>query len=348
MYEKFMKRAIEIAKKGLGRVNPNPPVGAIIVKNGKIISEGFHPYFGGPHAERVAIERAKKKEMDLAGATLIVTLEPCDHHGKTPPCTDLIIESGIKEVVVGMRDPNPVSGKGIEKLKKHGIKVIEGVLENEVKKLCEFFITSVTKKRPFIAIKYASTLDGKIADANGKSKWITHRLRPRVHKLRNFYSAVLVGAGTVLKDNPRLTCRTKNGRNPIRVVLDRKGILSEKNFKVFEKNARVIVFTQNERAKYPEHVEKVITDCSVETILKTLHEKGVDSLLVEGGSDVFSEFLKYADVIYAFYSTKIFGKGLDVFSNVQFSVEEPPRFEIARVKTSDTEIFMELRPCSQE
>ncbi|PLV57201.1 bifunctional diaminohydroxyphosphoribosylaminopyrimidine deaminase/5-amino-6-(5-phosphoribosylamino)uracil reductase RibD [Thermotoga sp. SG1] len=348
MYERFMKRAIELAKKGLGRVNPNPPVGAIVVKEGRIISEGFHPYFGGPHAERVAIENAKRKGEDLRGSTLVVTLEPCDHHGKTPPCTDLIIESGIKKVVIGMRDPNPVSGSGIEKLKKHGIEVVEGVLEEEVKKLCEFFITYVTKNRPFIALKYASTLDGKIADAEGNSKWITQDLRHKVHEMRNVYSAVLVGARTVLKDDPRLTCRLKGGRNPTRVILDRRGILSGENYRVFENNARVIVFTENEEANYPAHVEKVPGDCSVDGILKVLYEKGVDSVLVEGGSEVLGEFLEYADVVFAFYSTKVFGEGLDVFSGYRSFVNDPPRFKIVRSEHTSTELFLEMRPCSRE
>jgi diaminohydroxyphosphoribosylaminopyrimidine deaminase/5-amino-6-(5-phosphoribosylamino)uracil reductase len=342
-----MKRAIELAKKGLGRVNPNPPVGAVVVKEGRIISEGFHPYFGGPHAERVAIESAKRKGEDLTGTTLVVTLEPCDHHGKTPPCTDLIIESGIKKVVIGMRDPNPVSGSGVEKLKKHGIEVVEGVLEEEVKKLCEFFITYVTENRPFIALKYASTLDGKIADAEGNSKWITQDLRHKAHEMRNVYSAVLVGARTVLKDDPRLTCRLKGGRNPTRVILDRRGILSGGSYRVFEDNARVIVFTENKEAKYPVHVEKVLNDCSVGGILKVLYEKGVDSVLVEGGSEVLGEFLEYADVVFAFYSTKVFGEGLDVFSGYRSSVSDPPRFRIVRSEHTDTELFLEMRPCSR-
>ncbi|PLV60453.1 bifunctional diaminohydroxyphosphoribosylaminopyrimidine deaminase/5-amino-6-(5-phosphoribosylamino)uracil reductase RibD [Thermotoga sp. KOL6] len=347
MYESFMKRAIELAKKGLGRVNPNPPVGAVLVKDDKIVSEGYHPYFGGPHAERVAIEEAKRKGIDLSDVTLIVTLEPCDHYGKTPPCTDLIIESGIKKVVIGMRDPNPISGKGVEKLKRNGIEVIEGVLKSEVEKVCEFFLTYVSKKRPFVALKYASTLDGKIADVNSHSKWITQKLRHKVQEMRNIYSAVLVGAGTVLKDNPLLTCRLKDGRNPTRVILDRKGFLSEKNFRVFERNAKIIVFTENERAKYPEHVKKVLMDCSTENILRTLHDEGIDSLLVEGGAKMFSEFVKHCDVIYAFYSTKVFGKGIDIFQNVLATVEDPPRFKISHIEHLDTELFMELRPCSQ-
>lgn len=348
MYETFMKRAIELAKKGLGRVNPNPPVGAVVVKDGRIIAEGFHPYFGGPHAERMAIESARKKGEDLRGATLIVTLEPCDHHGKTPPCTDLIIESGIKTVVIGTRDPNPISGNGVEKLRNHGIEVIEGVLEEEVKKLCEFFITYVTKKRPFVALKYASTLDGKIADHRGDSKWITSKFRFKVHEMRNIYSAVLVGAGTVLKDDPQLTCRLKEGRNPVRVILDRKGVLSGKVFRVFEENARVIVFTESEEAEYPPHVEKALSDCSVESILRNLYERDIDSVLVEGGSKVFSEFLDHADVVFGFYSTKIFGKGLDVFSGYLSDVSVPPKFKVVNVEFSDSEFLVEMRPCSRE
>jgi diaminohydroxyphosphoribosylaminopyrimidine deaminase/5-amino-6-(5-phosphoribosylamino)uracil reductase len=221
-------------------------------------------------------------------------------------------------------------------------------LEEEVKKLCEFFITYVTKKRPFVALKYASTLDGKIADHRGDSKWITSKFRFKVHEMRNIYSAVLVGAGTVLKDDPQLTCRLKEGRNPVRVILDRKGVLSGKVFRVFEENARVIVFTESEEAEYPPHVEKALSDCSVESILRNLYERDIDSVLVEGGSKVFSEFLDHADVVFGFYSTKIFGKGLDVFSGYLSDVSVPPKFKVVNVEFSDSEFLVEMRPCSRE
>jgi len=345
-FEIYMEKAIQLAKKGLGRVNPNPAVGAVIVKNEKIVSEGWHQYYGGPHAERIAIEKALRKGIDLNGAVLFVTLEPCDHFGKTPPCTDLIIKSGIKKVVVGMKDPNPFSGEGLNKLKKHGIEVHTGILEEKIRKLNEFFLKYVLKKKPFVALKYAATLDGKIADENGNSKWITNKLRKKVQYFRNIYSAVLVGAGTVLKDDPKLTCRIENGRNPVRVILDREGILAKRKLNVFANDTKVLVFTESDK-KYPGSV-KVYRATSQEDILKQLYIEEIDSVLIEGGSKIFSQFLNYADAIYAFYSTKIFGKGLDIFSDAAFHVDDSSKFKIVDYQVEDTEIFLELRACSQE
>lgn len=219
MDETYMRRALELAEKGAGRVNPNPVVGAVIVKNGKIIGEGYHQFYGGPHAEINAFHNAVEEVRD---STLYVTLEPCCHFGKTPPCVDEIIRRGIKRVVVGVLDPNPlVAGQGVKRLQDHGIETNTGVMEEECRKINEVFMRYVVSKKPFVIMKSAMTLDGKIASHTGNSKWITgEEARKEVHKLRNRVSAIMVGIGTVLTDDPELTCRIEGGRNPKRIVVD--------------------------------------------------------------------------------------------------------------------------------
>lgn len=218
-HEQFMKLALEEAKRGCGWVNPNPVVGAVIVKNGDIIGKGYHKKYGDWHAERNALASCIQ---NARGATIYVTLEPCCHYGKTPPCTDAIIASGISEVVVGSPDPNVlVAGKGIEILRSHGIKVIVGVLKEECSRLNEVFFHYITHKTPFVAMKYAITADGKTATVAGKSKWITgNSAREHVHRLRHEYSAIMAGVGTVIADDPLLTCRLPDCKNPVRIICD--------------------------------------------------------------------------------------------------------------------------------
>ena len=217
--EDYMKAALNEAVKGLGFTNPNPMVGAVIVKDGRIISRGYHRRYGELHAERNAINNCKD---NLNGSEIYVTLEPCCHYGKTPPCTEAIIQSGIKKVFIGSEDPNPlVAGKGAETLRKHGIYVESGILKKECDRINDVFFHYITYKTPFVVMKYAMTADGKIACYNGESKWITgERARENVQKSRLRYSAVMVGAGTVIADDPMLTCRLENGRNPIRIICD--------------------------------------------------------------------------------------------------------------------------------
>ena len=219
---KFMRHAINLAKKGEGFTNPNPLVGSVIVKDGKIIGEGFHKKYGELHAEREALKNCLERKNNPEGATLYVTLEPCCHFGKQPPCTQAIIQSGIKKVIVGSRDPNPlVSGKGNKILRENNITVFEDCLISECDSLNEIFFHYIKTSLPFIALKFASTLDGKIATKDGNSKWITNEeSRSFVHSLRNKYSAILCGINTVLQDNPLLTCRIPNSRNPVRIILD--------------------------------------------------------------------------------------------------------------------------------
>jgi diaminohydroxyphosphoribosylaminopyrimidine deaminase/5-amino-6-(5-phosphoribosylamino)uracil reductase len=362
--EFYMKIALRLAKKGLGFVNPNPPVGAVIVKGGNIIGKGYHTRFGALHAEREALLDAKKNGFDVSGATMYVTLEPCDHYGKTPPCTDAIIESGIKRVVIAAKDPNPVSGDGIKKLMKNGTEVKVGVLENEAKEVAKFFFKYVTIGLPYVTLKYASTLDGKIADKIANSKWITQELRSEVHKLRSIHKAVLIGAETVLKDNPMLNVRLlkRKFRNPDVVVLDENGrvlkriISNTGKFELFNPDyqRRVIIFSSNhyQNVELPEYVKvKTPESLSVENILKELAREGIDSVLIEGGASVFSQFLPYADEIYGFYATKIFGKGKSIFEHLNIPIEESEiPFEIQKIRIAKNrkELMVVMRKCSQE
>ncbi|MDX8335394.1 bifunctional diaminohydroxyphosphoribosylaminopyrimidine deaminase/5-amino-6-(5-phosphoribosylamino)uracil reductase RibD [Candidatus Cetobacterium colombiensis] len=301
MHEHFMRIAIEEAKKGIGAVNPNPLVGAVIVKNNKIISVGHHEFYGGPHAEVNALKNLESVE----GATLYVTLEPCSHFGKTPPCTELIIKSKIKTCIVGTLDPNPlVSGRGIKQLKDAGIEVIIGVLENETKNLNRVFFKYIQNKIPYIFIKCGITLDGKIATKNFSSKWITNSLaREKVEKYRNFFSGILVGANTVIQDNPSLRCKVSNHRNPYRLILDKDLIIDEK-YSIINNNSDcktfIITLDKNIKTKkFQELKEKFsinfITFSKEENLMDILSKIGsynIDSVLVEGGSSVLSLFFK--------------------------------------------------------
>lgn len=299
----FMKLALDLAATAKGKTNPNPLVGAVIVKDGMIVGSGLHRKAGEPHAEvhafRMAGEHAK-------GATLYVTLEPCSHFGKTPPCANLVKESGVKRVVVAMKDPNPlVAGRGIKIIEDAGIEVETGVLEAEAKKLNERFIHNMLHQTPFVISKVAMTLDGKIAAYNGHSKWVTgEESRQMVHYLRNEIDAILVGIGTVLADDPMLTTRIPNGgKNPIRIIID-----SELRTPVAAKitdcsEAETWIFTNE--GENPEKT-KVLTEKGVQIIpvpkseegleladiLKIVYEKGVTDVLVEGGGKLNASFLR--------------------------------------------------------
>src|SRR5574341_669077 len=223
---KFMQRALNLAKKGLGNTSPNPMVGAVVVKNGKILGTGYHRKAGEEHAELIVLKEVREK---AKSATLYVNLEPCSHFGQTPPCTEAIISSGIKRVICAMIDTNPkVNGKGIEMLQKNKIKVEVGLLEKEAKKLNEVYLKYITTGLPFVILKWASTLDGKIATMEGDSKWISNEESRRfAHKLRSQVDAVLVGVETVIKDYPELNTRLVKGKNPVKIILDTKGRIPE-------------------------------------------------------------------------------------------------------------------------
>ncbi len=330
--EFYLARCLQLALKGRGYVSPNPMVGCVIVKDNKIIGEGYHARYGEEHAEANAIKNATESVED---ATLYVNLEPCVHYGKTPPCVDLIIESKIKRVVIGTIDPNPlVNGKGIEKLRQAGIEVKVGVLENESKKLNEAFFKYITQKIPFVALKIAQTIDAKIADIEGNSKWITSEQSLHyVHQLRNEYDAVLIGSRTAKLDNPNLTVRLVEGRNPFRVILDSAlGLPLE--LKVFsdEFTDKTIVFTSASSFKNKkEKIEKLNSlgikvipvksrrrKLDLKEVLEKLAESGIASVLVEGGGKIFTEFIKQklVDKVYIFIAPKILGRGIPSISNI--------------------------------
>lgn len=215
----YMRLALDLAQQGCGWTNPNPMVGAVIVKNGRIIGQGYHHRCGGLHAEREALKNCAEPP---EGATLYVTLEPCCHQGRQPPCTDAILDAGIRRVVVGSGDPNPLAaGKGLEILRSHGVEVEAGVLQPECDALNRVFFHFIQTRRPYVVMKYAMTLDGKTATRTGASQWITgEAARQQVHRDRHRYAAILVGVGTVLADDPLLTCRMEGGRNPLRIICD--------------------------------------------------------------------------------------------------------------------------------
>lgn len=316
-----MKRAIELSKLGKGYTNPNPVVGAVIVRDGKIIAEGYHKYFGGDHAEINAFKNAKD---DLKGAEMYVTLEPCSHYGKTPPCALEIVKKGISKIYIGMKDPNPkVSGKGIKILRDNNILVTSGILESEIKKANEVFIKYIKTKLPFIVLKTAMTLDGKIATKTGDSKWISNELsREYTHKLRHSLSGILVGIQTVLADNPRLTTRLKEGgKDPHRIVLDSnlRIPLDSKVLNLNSKSKTIIATTENVDTKKIKALEQkqaiVIKTPSkdgkvdLKYLIKKLGDMDIDSILIEGGSTVNYSALNegIVDKVISFVSPKIIG-----------------------------------------
>ena len=306
--EKYIKMCFSLAKKGKNNVLPNPMVGSLIVKEGRIISKGYHKKYGEFHAERNAILNAKE---DLEGATIYVNLEPCSHFGKTPPCADLIIEKKIKRVVFSSFDKNP-KVDGVKKLKEAGIEVLGGVLEKEGDELNKVFFKNITKKIPYIALKTATTLDSKIATENYNSKWITgDSSRLEVMKLRSLYQAIITGSNTVLYDNPKLTSRIKGGINPIRIIMDKKGQIPF-NYNVFENDGTRIILIDNTKRKCPSHVEK-IGFSNINELLKTLFNMGIYSILIESGRGLNSAFLKEkcVDEIYHFIAPKILGGGIN-------------------------------------
>ncbi len=307
--ETYIKRALQIAKNGLGTTRPNPIVGAVIVYDGKIIGEGFTNPYGGPHAEVNAINAVKDKSL-LKNSTLYVTLEPCSHFGKTPPCSDLIIAHKIPKVVIGCIDDNPeVAGKGIAKLKASGCEVIVGVLENECKAHHKRFFTFHTKKRPYIILKWAETKDGFIAPTSKEGQqpvWITNSYsRQLVHKWRAEEHAILVGTNTAIEDNPSLTVRDWTGLNPTRVVLDR-ALKLDKSYSVFDDKAKTIVITSEKnrfeklekRHEKKEDIKQTFKPINwkdknhiAQQICDVLYTQNINSIIIEGGAQTLQTFI---------------------------------------------------------
>ena len=284
-HETYIQRCITIAKNGLGTTAPNPMVGAVIVYNGRIIGEGYTSAYGGHHAEVNAINSVKQKDL-LDKSTLYVTLEPCSHFGKTPPCSDLIIHHKIPNIIIGCKDDNPeVAGKGIAKLKAHGCHVKFGILEDECKAHHKRFFTFHNDQRPYIILKWAETNDGFIAPKSKERHqpiWITNEFsRQLVHKWRAEEQAILVGTNTVLHDNPSLTVRDWSGKQPIRVVIDRKNKLS-KDHSVFNNDSETFIISENEVNFYKPLAQEI---CNF------LHSKDINSVIIEGGTQTLQTFI---------------------------------------------------------
>ena len=331
--EEYMRRALELARKGEGHTSPNPMVGCVLVNDGRIISEGYHEKYGEFHAERNALTRCTE---DTAGADLYVTLEPCCHQGKTPPCTDIIIEKKIARVFVGSMDSNPlVAGKGVQILRDHGIYVETGILDAECWKLNEVFYHYIATKTPFVVMKYAMTLDGKIACATGDSKWVTGEIaRTQVHRMRGRYRGIMVGIGTVLADDPMLNCRVEGGVDPVRIICDSNlHIPTESQIVKTASDIETIVACSQEALESERKQEKIrrLKEAGIQIIgtegahgvnlvelMKKLGGQNIDSILLEGGGTLNASALEDGIVnkVYAYIAGKLIG-GMDARSPVE-------------------------------
>ncbi len=329
----FMAAALRLARKGMGYVSPNPLVGAVVVKEGRVVGRGYHARYGGPHAEVVALAEAGET---ANAATLYVTLEPCAHYGKTPPCVDAIIDAGVARVVVGMRDPNPlVNGKGVEALSKRGIAVTVGVCEEECRSLNEAYVKYITTGLPLVTLKIAQSLDGKIATVTGHSKWIScEKARAFVRRVRAQYDAILIGAGTVCADDPELIPLDKKGPIPKRVVVDDQlAIPLDSRLLTDDYVTKTIVITTTSSSpekvrRIEERGAKVITLEAEDgglipfrTVWQKLGELQITSVLVEGGQQVFTQALLsgQTDRLMVFVAPKLLGKGLDALGDLGVS-----------------------------
>lgn len=343
IYENLMTKCIELAQNGEGFTSPNPMVGCIVLdKNGNEISTGYHHKYGDNHAERDALLKLNNGEEK--DGTLIVNLEPCSHYGKTPPCADLIIERGIKKVVIGMQDVNPiVAGNGIKKLQNAGIEVISGILENECRKLNEVFIKNMTQNKCFIAIKTATTLDGKTATQNGSSKWITSaNAREEVKRIRNRYDAIMTSSSTIIADNPTMLHRKK-------IILDR-GLKTNIEAPIY-KNGEIYLFNETldmfeggiNFIKTPVKNQKL----DLEFVFQKAFSLGIKSILIESGGHLAGSALKYADKIYHFIAPKITGdnNSLSCFDFQQINdINNSLNFEIENIEKFEPDIMLTYYP----
>lgn len=359
--QQYMRRAIELAKKGSGHVNPNPLVGAVIVKDGEIIGEGYHECYGQLHAERNAIADAKRRGNSMEGSTIYVTLEPCCHYGKTPPCTEAILEEKIARVVVGSDDPNPkVAGKGFELLREHGVTVDTHVLKEECDLINSVFFHYIQTNLPYVAMKYAMTMDGKIACYTGDSKWITgEAARAHVHELRNHYKGIMTGIGTVLADDPMLNCRIPGGRDPIRIVCDSQlripydsklvqtamkqplivacvdGAEEEKKQRLLDKGVEVLSFPSGEKGHLP-----------LPALMEELGKRNIDGILLEGGGTLNESMLQEGLIhkVYCYVAPKIFGGAMaksPIEGEGKALARDAWKFKQLGVRTFDEDILIE-------
>jgi diaminohydroxyphosphoribosylaminopyrimidine deaminase/5-amino-6-(5-phosphoribosylamino)uracil reductase len=359
--EFYIRRSIRLAAKARGRTGPNPMVGTVIVKNGGIISEDFHRKPGTSHAEALAIEKAGE---NAKGSTLYVSLEPCCHTEKrTPPCTRAIINAGIKKVIIGMKDPNPkVSGRGILELQRAGIVVKSGILEDKAKKLNEIYIKYITSGRPFVILKIAMTLDGKIATPEGQSKWITcEKARRIVHRLRSRVDAIMTAIGTVKADDPQLTARVKGGKNPRRIVID-PDLKIPVDAKILQMPPETIIVTRKSKVKSQkskvEEKKKILSDRGIRIIwyegkkvnldwlMKKLGRREITSVLIEGGSSLNAHALEdgIVDKVMFFIAPKIIG-GMGSFPAVggktHKNLEEAYRIKDLKIRKIGEDFLIE-------
>lgn len=318
--EKYMALALKLAEKGRGKVAPNPMVGAVLVKNGKIIGNGYHQAFGGAHAEIHAIHEGGT---NCKGATLYVSMEPCAHYGKTSPCVDAIIKAGITKVVAAVIDPNPItSGKGIQELKEAGVEVVVGIMEMQAKRLNGLFFKLMQKGLPYVTVKWAMSIDGKIATHTGESKWITsEESRKYVHKIRGQMDGILVGINTVMRDDPLLTCRIEEGRNPKRIVVDSNAALPLNShlLSTINESEIIVAVTKNAQLKRIQKLEQM--GCRIvqtkdmngrvdlKELFQRLGEMKLTNILVEGGSRVITSVIedRLADRVMVFVAPIIIG-----------------------------------------
>jgi len=312
-HQVFMRRAIELAQLGLGSVSPNPLVGCVIVKDGLVIGEGWHRKYGEGHAEVNAVNAVKHAEQ-LKGATVYVTLEPCSHFGKTPPCADLLIEKKVAEVIVAVEDPNPqVAGQGIARLKQAGIEVQVGLLAEEAECMNRRFLTAMRDHRPYIILKWAQTMDGFVARENHDSKWISNAYsRKLVHKWRTEEDSILVGSNTVVYDDPQLTARDWPGNNPVRVVLD-PGDELDGNYHVLDGSVSTIIYTTiQESLEANLELVKVDAHHYLSEVLADLHRKNIRSVIIEGGAKTLESFIEMNlwDEARVFYAPTTFTTGI--------------------------------------
>jgi diaminohydroxyphosphoribosylaminopyrimidine deaminase/5-amino-6-(5-phosphoribosylamino)uracil reductase len=354
--EKFMRQALALARRGRGSVSPNPMVGAVIVKDGRVIGRGYHHYFGGDHAEVDALKNGRE---DVSGAAMYVTLEPCAHYGKTPPCADAIIARKIGKVVIGMVDPDPrVGGRGIEKLKRAGIETVTGVLEAECRALNEAYVRHRSTGLPFVTVKWAQTLDGRIATAAGGSRWLSSPESLKLaHKLRAVNDAILVGVGTVIKDDPELTTRLVRGRNPVRFVLDSKlRVPLDARVLTNQEKARTIIVSTPaaDREKLAAlraagiEVLRVPSGArdrvELPALLKKLGERDISSLLVEGGGETITSFLRerLADKLVVIIAPRVMGTGTDAVGQLDITeVAQALKLDFTRVYRSGDDVVVE-------
>lgn len=324
-----MLRAIDLASRGGSAVSPNPMVGAVIVKEGRVIAEGWHREYGKAHAERNAIDSIPDKSL-LRGSTMYVTLEPCCHYGKTPPCADYIIENGISKVFIGAHDPNPkVDGGGIKKLRDAGVEVVTDFMREECEEVCRFFLTAQRLYRPYVMLKWAETADGYIGSHNHKVWFTGEAGRIETHRMRSLYDAIMVGTNTAAEDNPSLTVRAVQGRNPLRVVLDRTNRLSP-DLNLFNSDAETLIFSSYEN--HPSGLDTIKIDFSANPIPKMLarllsmHRQ---SLMVEGGATLLSAFIESGifDEINVFRSSKT---AAEIFPGATSLIKAPAIPKISR------------------